>query len=174
MNICSVNRPHKRCPFVRLSFVFPSSFFGPNSALHSCVECRQNTLATILFYTGCRVSEGLRLRGNDIILPDKVHISASKNSRDRTIHIVQNVVFFLYEFFQYGCNFETIDYQNFYRFCQKMPAFAGHLKNGDNHSITHYFRKALIRRMYVDYRLNFDTIIDFFGWKEKRSLLYYL
>lgn len=169
-----VERRPKVCPLIRTSFVFSSPFFVACSPTHSCRLCRVYSTIMIMFYSGCRCNEALSVGSENLVDNGRLFLAGSKNTRDRVVNLPDS----FFEFFSLAINHcysgIYVSYSMIYDFVRALPAVDGVMKNEKNFSVTHYFRKRLIRKMFYEYRNSIDTIIDFFGWKSRTSILYYI
>lgn len=88
----SFKRPKGSQGTPRLAWLKPEEAMKLLEAAEA-VDARFGALCTFLLYTGCRLSEALRLRWEDVNLEEGfAYVGRTKNGEPRAVHLVPNVV----------------------------------------------------------------------------------
>jgi len=158
----------------RSSFVFTSPLFGGKLSKNSYRTIQVELLIRLLQASGLRISEALRLESSAFVDIGRLAVQTHKRGNMREFNIPIGLYYSLLSIVNENGKCFSLTYNYVYKAVKRMN-FKGHfIKNNVNFSITHFFRKQLIRRMFYDYKNPVDFILNFFGWKSKKSLLYYL
>ena len=95
----------------------------------------------LMLYTGCRISEALRVNKTDCSRNNSVRIRASKGSNDRIINLPKLDNMLLRDIQGTGLIFKDYDRFFIYRVC-KQHGMVLNKVGTINHSVTHSFRAA--------------------------------
>lgn len=162
------------CQLLRNGSALSTSFFEGKLPEVSCYNCAVHLVVMILIYTGARCSEAMKVRESDLLDETMIFIRSMKGTKNRFINIPVRLVEYLRFYFLNCSIFLDTSYNKVYNFVSKLKAVKGIIRNDQNFSVTHYFRKCLIKKMFFEYRNTSDFICDFFGWREAKSIAYYI
>lgn len=166
--------PRKGCPAHEGFSVLPSYLSAPWKAPASCMDCSVLLITALLSRTGCRFCEARESVVKPVFEEMKILISGHKKTKNRLVVIPDSLRYWLLYRKKECKNTPIANYNQTYRYVKKTAAPEGAIRNEKNFAITHFFRKNLIRDMFYVRRENLDFIVSFFGWREKKSVYYYL
>lgn len=141
--------------------------------VYSLSSCSQidKLLIEIMWSSGCRVSEALRLKYTDFSRSGLFKITASKKSNATFARITYNLPYLLAHISTSGYIFHGISRFYVYRLFKKMNLILCTSRIGNN-SVTHYFRKQLAADAY-HLGNSLENITTVLGHKSANSAIYY-
>jgi integrase len=155
-------------------FGLSSAFFGVLKTKNSQSFIQLKLITRLLEATGMRISEALSIGHDNFSDFCCIDFDTRKGGNKRHVQLTS---FLWKDLFYYNWGYSKkfdLSYNYVYRQMKKMSYENKFIKNDKNYSITHFFRKNLIRKMFYEYKNPVPFILNFFGWKSKKSLLYYL
>lgn len=145
-----------------------------NSTRKSTPWLEPDLVAAILMVTGLRVGEVLRIRHCDILDNEHVYILPFKRGNAKTIIVPQFLVKQMTAVNPHLGNIFTITYKKVYDHCLRNFDQDMFYRGVKNTSVTHSFRRSVIRNFLLEFRNPLTYIVRQFGWKVKTSIAYYL
>ena len=131
----------------------------------------EKSIIELMYCSGCRVSEVLRIKASDVSQSGLVKITASKGSANRFVHISYSLDFLLSLKAVNGYIFANYNRFYIYRLFKKL-GFTQKFGDNVNSSVTHYFRKsAALEALSMNNDL--QDIATLLGHKSAKSAHYY-
>jgi len=131
----------------------------------------EKAIIELMYCSGCRISEVLRIKSSDISPSGFVKITASKGSANRFVHISYSIEFLLSLKTTNSYIFANYNRYYIYRLFKKL-GFTQKFGDNVNFSVTHYFRKsAALEALSINNDL--QDITSLLGHKSAKSAHYY-
>lgn len=121
-----------------------------------------------------RFAEAVAVLPCDLHGDGTVYIRSVKGTSPRQVQVTEFLYVEMTKGAVPGQPIFSVDYWRFYRYLKSEKKSLRKRKGSKNFSVTHSPRRKLIQKMFYDYRNPVDFIVRKFGWKEKKSIFYYL
>lgn len=155
-------------------FVAGSPLVCSDSSTFSLPGNQVRAVILLLIFTGRRVSQILEMLHCDILDDDHLYFRSHKRGRPVTIPVPGFLINSLRLINPGNVFIFTVGYKLVYYHVVRSFPEVFFVPGKKNRAVTHAFRKKSIRRQLFDYRNDVKELCRYFGWEDKRSLVYYL
>lgn len=153
------------------------SFFADTSSaldffLNSTYPVQVKAIIEVLYLSGCRVTQALSIKPNNISLNGKIQIKAAKGGKDTLCNPIHFKEFWINYRDGNSCFDNFINRFFIYRVCKNIGAVYKS-KNNIKASVTHSFRHSLANELNLIEK-DSNLISDVLGHKSLKTKKYYI